>query len=69
MVMVIRFVAPVTTVPDASSTLTVMDGVIALPATTLVGWTVKASLVGVPPVTLKAVLVVPVSPVALAANV
>ncbi len=61
--------AVVTGFPPASSMVTATAGVIAAPATTFVGCTVNASFDAVPAVTLKALLVDPVSPVALAASV
>ena len=54
---VIVFVAVVTRLPSASSTLTATAGVIELPAVTLVGCTVNTSLFAVPAVTLKDPLV------------
>src|SRR5580700_7631863 len=55
---VIEFVAVVTTLPSVSSIDTVTAGVIELPATTLLGCCVKASLDAAPAVTLNALLVV-----------
>ena len=54
---VTEFVAVVTRFPRASSMLTCTDGVIAAPAATFVGCTVKANCVAVPAVTLNALLV------------
>jgi hypothetical protein len=66
---VTAFVAAVTTFPCASSMLTCTDGVIAAPATTLLGCTVNTSCVAAPAVTLNALLVADVSPPALAVSV
>src|SRR5690242_19766737 len=57
-------VNPVATFPNASRALTWIVGLIALPATAVLGSTVNASCVAVPTVILKAVLVAPVTPVA-----
>src|SRR5450755_2745846 len=62
------FVAVVTTLPEASSMLTVTAGAIGLPAATLLGWTVNTNFAA-EPTTLKGVLDMPVSPVALAESV
>src|SRR5256885_970299 len=59
----------VTVVPAASWTVTVIAGLIATPMVVLLGWTVNASLLAAPTVTLKAVLLAPVSPVAAAVSV
>src|SRR5579863_8797747 len=69
MATVMELLAEVTTLPKASSTLTVTAGEMKLPAVTLVGWTVKASLFAAPTVTLNAMLVAPVRLVALADRV
>jgi hypothetical protein len=61
--------ADVTTLPSASSMLTCTFGVMVAAAPVFVGWTVNASCVAVPGVTLKRLLFAPVSPVALAASV
>src|ERR1041384_5224855 len=66
---VIPFVAVVTVLPDSSCTATTTAGAIAAPAVTLLGWTVKASMLAVPVDTLKALLVAPASPVAAAVSV
>src|SRR5260370_21285528 len=69
MAMVIWFVAVDTTLPATSSTLTVIDGLIELPAATLLGSVVNTSFAAAPTVTLNELLVAPVSPVALAVRV
>jgi hypothetical protein len=67
--MVIELLADVTVFPNESSTVTVTDGVIELPAVTLVGCTENASLFAAPGVTLNVELVAAVKPVAPAVNV
>src|SRR6266478_2755561 len=67
--MVTAFVAVGTKFPWASCMLTCTAGVIATAETTFVGCTVNASFAGGPAVTLKGVLVAPVSVAALAASV
>jgi hypothetical protein len=69
MASVIELVAEVTTLPAASSTLTVTAGVMTLPPATFVGWTPKANLLGVPAVTLKAELTALVRPADVAIKV
>src|SRR5215470_10729569 len=66
---VIEFVALVAVFPRESWMVTCTAGVIDAPAPMLEGCTVNASLLAAPAVTLNALLVVPVRPVALAANV
>jgi hypothetical protein len=66
---VIAFVAVVTTFPDPSSTLTCTAGVIEVFIATLEGCTVKANLAGTGAVTLNALLVALVNPVAPAISV
>jgi hypothetical protein len=69
MASVIAFVAVVTMLPPASSMVTVTAGVIEATAAVLVGCAVNTSFVAEPAVTLNALLVAPVSPVLVAANV
>src|SRR5436853_5123148 len=57
-------VNPLAVLPLASWAVTWTAGVIAAPATVLVGWTLKTSAVAVPAVMLNAVLVVLPAPVA-----
>ena len=65
----IEFVAVVTVFPSESWTVTCTAGAIDEPAPTFVGCTVNASLFATPAVTLNALLVADVSPVALAESV
>jgi hypothetical protein len=67
--MVIAFVAVVARFPDTSRTVTCTAGAIEAPATTFEGCTVNASFAGGPSVTLNALLVALVNPVALAVSV
>jgi hypothetical protein len=69
MAMVTALFAVVTTFPDESSTLTCTAGVIEAPTATLVGCTVNATFAGPAAVTLNAVLVALVNPVAVAISV
>src|SRR4029077_20899699 len=69
MAIVMEVAALVTVLPWASWMVTCIAGVIAAPAPTFVGCTVKASFDAVPLVTLKAVLVAPVRPAAAATRV
>src|SRR5450631_3243631 len=69
MAIVIAFVAVVTTLPCASSTVTVTAGVIELPAATFVGCCVNTSFAAAPGVTLNALLVAVVRLVADAVSV
>ena len=62
-------VNPVTRFPCASRAATCTAGLIVRAATALLGCTVKTSCVADPGVTLKAVLVAPLSPGAAAVNV
>src|SRR5438874_1712545 len=66
---VMLVVAVVTGLPWASWTATCTAGVIAAPATALLGCTVKASFVAAPTPMLNALLVAPVRPVADAISV
>ena len=66
---VMEFVAVVTVLPWASWTVTCTAGAIVMPADVFAGWTVNANFAAVPLVTLNALLVALVSPVALAASV
>src|SRR5512134_3346085 len=59
---------PVAVFPKASCAATRTDGLMFPPAGVVVGWTVNASLVAVPGVMLKALLVSGVSPVAVAVS-
>src|SRR5579862_1556895 len=69
MAMLTELVAVVTRLPSESSMLTAIAGVIEFPETTLLGCRANTSLFAVPAVTLNALLVMPVSPEALAVNV
>ena len=60
---------PVATLPAASSAVTCTGGVIAAPAAVALGCTLKTNWVAAPTVTVKALLVAPLSPVAVAASV
>ncbi len=62
-------VEPVAVLPRPSWTATRTAGASALPAWTVVGCPVKASLAATPGVMLKAVLVAPTRPLAVAVNV
>src|SRR6266550_7568552 len=55
---------PVAVLPCASRAVSCTAGAIVAPAVVVLGWTVKTSCVAAPAVTLKAVLVAPVRPVA-----
>src|SRR5205823_2173639 len=66
---VMLVVAVVTVLPWASWTVTCTAGVIAAPATAVLGWTVKTSFAAAPAPMLNALLVAPVRPVAAAVNV
>ena len=55
--------------PWASCAVTWTAGAMAAPAAALLGWTLNTSCVGVPTAMLNAVLVVGVTPVAVAASV
>ncbi|MBE7454168.1 MAG: hypothetical protein HS111_36565 [Kofleriaceae bacterium] len=59
----------VAVLPKASRAVTCTAGVIATPATVVVGWTVKNSAAAAPGVMSNDALVAPVSPAALAASV
>src|SRR5919198_4055941 len=61
--------AVVTVLPNASCTATCTLGVIARPATVVLGCTLQPSLLGVPAVILNAVLIAPARPFAVAASV
>jgi hypothetical protein len=69
MAMVTAFVAVAIRFPNASSTLTCTGGVIEAFTATFDGCTVNASFVGTAAVTLNALLVAPVNPVAAAVSV
>src|SRR5580704_1606653 len=69
MAMVTWLVAVGTTLPAASSILATIDGVMELPAPTLLGPTVNTTFAAAPTRILNALLVAPVSPVALADSV
>ena len=60
---------PVATLPPASSAVTWTAGVIAAPAAVLLGCTLKTNWVAAPTVTVKALLVAPLSPGAVAVSV
>ena len=69
MAIVMEAVEEVTVLPKLSCTETVGGPGIALPALASPGWVVKVSLVAAPGLTVKALLVPPVSPVAEAVRV
>ncbi len=69
MARVMLAVDEVTVFPLASCTVTDTGGTMVAPATAFEGCTVNASLAAAPGVTSKAVLVAPVSPVAVAVTV
>src|SRR5438034_561577 len=66
---VILVVAVVTALPWASWTATWTAGVLAAPATALLGCTVKTTFAAAPALMLNALLVAPVRPVAVAVSV
>jgi hypothetical protein len=68
-VSVTLLVKVVAVLPSASRAVTWTAGVNGAPATALAGWTVNASWVAAPGVTVNAALVAPVSPVAAAVRV
>jgi hypothetical protein len=67
--MVIEFVAEVTVFPCASWIVTWTAGAMEAPAVTFVGCTENANFAAVPAVTLNALLVAPVKPLALPVSV
>src|SRR5436190_24398523 len=62
-------VKPVAVFPCPSSAVTCTAGVIAAPATVLLGWALNLSCVAAPAATVNGVQVVPLSPAPLAASV